>query len=194
MHLVIGLTGPNASGKGEIAARLGSRGFTLHSLSDVVREEAARRGFPAEREFLIQVGNALRREGGPGVLAARILPRLQDGGRAVVDSIRNPAEVRVLRESLPRFVLLGVQAPLDTRYRRSLERARPGDPRTLEEFAAREAQENTADPTTQQLDETFRLADRVLDNTGDLARLAAALDRLLDELDRVDGSNPAPIP
>jgi len=194
VNLVIGLTGPNASGKGEIAAHLGSRGFSLHSLSDIVREEAARRGLPVEREFLIQVGNTLRREGGPGVLAGRILPRLRDGGRAVVDSIRNPAEVRVLRDNLPRFVLLGVSAPLETRYLRNVERARPGDPTTLDEFAAREAQENSADPTTQQLDETFRLADRVLDNTGDLARLAEAVDRLLEELDRVDRSNPAPIP
>jgi dephospho-CoA kinase len=193
VDVVIGLTGPNASGKGEVAAHLGSRGFSLHSLSDIVREQAALQGFPPEREFLIQVGNALRRQEGPGALALRMLPRLR-GGRAVVDSIRNPAEVRVLRDSLTHFVLLGVRAPIDLRFRRSLARARPGDPDTLEGFEAREAQENAADPTAQQLDETFRLADRVIDNSGDLARLAEALDRLLGELDRVDGSNPAPIP
>ena len=87
--MLIGLTGPNAAGKGEVASFLGSRGLRIHSLSDVVREEALARGLGTAREHLILVGNELRRRWGPGVLAERILPRL--AGRAVVDSIRNPA-------------------------------------------------------------------------------------------------------
>jgi hypothetical protein len=123
--MVLGLTGPNAAGKGEVADYLRARGFTVHSLSDVVREEARLRGLPPEREHLIRVGNLLRKQSGAGVLAERILPRL--GARMVVDSVRNPAEVTVLRR-LPRFVLLGVDAPVEVRFERSLRRARPGDP------------------------------------------------------------------
>jgi dephospho-CoA kinase len=170
---VLGLTGPNAAGKGEVAAYLGRLGFRLHSLSDTVREEAAARGLPPEREHLITTGNRLRREGGAGELARRILGRL--GDRDVVDSIRNPAEVEVLR-SLPHFLLLGVRASLKCRFRRSLERARPGDPATLEEFRERERQENSTDPDAQQLEETMKLADRVLSNDGDLAQLQRAVD------------------
>lgn len=177
---MLGLTGPNASGKGEIACYLGARGFGVHSLSDVVRDVAAKRGLPPERKHLIEIGNALRREHGPGVLAVEILARL--GRRAVVDSIRNPAEVRVLRDALTRFVLIGVTAPLETRFRRSLARARPGDPTTRKAFAERERQENAADPTSQQLDETFRLADHVVDNVGDLDELRSAMDRWLDRI------------
>ena len=84
MNLVIGLTGPNAAGKGEVAAHLASLGFKVHSLSDVVREEAARQDLPPERANLIRIGNGLRRQGGAGVLAQRILSRLED--RAVVVS------------------------------------------------------------------------------------------------------------
>jgi len=180
VNLVLGLTGPNAAGKGEVASHLERRGFVVHSLSDVVREEAARQGLPPEREHLIRIGNELRESGGAGVLAERILPRL--GGRAVVDSIRNPAEVAVLR-TLPRFVLIGVGAPVEVRFRRALERARPGDPRTLAAFRAREAQENTADPLAQQLEATFRLADRVVDNAGDLAALHRQVDCLVEALE-----------
>jgi dephospho-CoA kinase len=179
VDLTIGLTGPNAAGKGEVASRLRQLGFAVHSLSDVVREEAAARGLPPAREHLIRIGNLLRREGGPGVLAERILPRL--AGRAVVDSIRNPAEVGVFRRSLPRFVLLGVTAPLEVRFRRALARARPGDPATVEEFEAREREENLAEATRQQLAATFRLADRVIDNSGDLADLHRRIDLLLAE-------------
>jgi dephospho-CoA kinase len=174
--MVLGLTGPNAAGKGEVADYLRARGFTVHSLSDVVREEARLRGLPPEREHLIRVGNLLRKQSGAGVLAERILPRL--GARMVVDSVRNPAEVTVLRR-LPRFVLLGVDAPVEVRFERSLRRARPGDPRTLEEFRERERQENASDPEGQQLDATFRLADRIIENDGsreDLhVRIEAAL-------------------
>ena len=178
MKIVLGLTGPNAAGKGEVAACLRGRGFAVHSLSDVVREEAAARGLPPERAHLIRIGNLLREEGGPGILATRILPRL--GHRDVVDSIRSPGEVEVLR-GLPSFVLLAVRAPVEVRFRRALARGRPGDPRTLEEFQARERQENAADPWSQQLDATFRLADRVLDNDGGLDRLGQAVERLLDQ-------------
>jgi len=156
-----------------VAAHLERLGFARHSLSDIVREEAARRGLPPEREHLIEIGNLLRREGGPGVLAERILPRL--GRRGAVDSIRNPAEVETLR-SLPHFVLLGVAAEIECRFGRSLERARPGDPSTLEEFRERERQENSADPVAQQLGATFRLADAVIENDGNLDELHRRVD------------------
>jgi len=173
---ILGLTGPNAAGKGEVAAYLAELGFEVHSLSDVVRAAAARRGVPPTREHLIRIGNELRREGGPGVLAGRIRSEL--GDRAVVDSIRNPAEVEALR-AVPGFVLIGVTAPVERRFERSRRRARPGDPGTLGEFVERERQENAADPTSQQLDATFRLADHVIDNQGDLTDLRRRVDAIL---------------
>jgi dephospho-CoA kinase len=36
--LVLGLTGANAAGKGEVASYLRDRGFAVHSLSDVIRD------------------------------------------------------------------------------------------------------------------------------------------------------------
>jgi hypothetical protein len=60
-------------------------GFAVHSLSDVVREEAAARGLPPERGHLIEVGNDLRRLFGPGALAERIVPRLAGRRRGGLD-------------------------------------------------------------------------------------------------------------
>ncbi len=177
MPLVVGVTGPNAAGKGEVSAYLGGRGFTLHSLSDIVREEAAARGLPPVREHLIRIGTELREKGGPGVLASRLLPRL--GPRDVVDSIRNPAEVEVLR-GVPGFVLIGVDAPAVVRFARSRDRARPGDPSTFAEFTSRELQENSANPAGQQLAATFRLADRVIVNDDDLGNLHSQIGSILE--------------
>ena len=177
--LVVGLTGPNAAGKSEVAAWFAERGFRVHSLSDAVRDEARSRGLGVGREDLIRVGTDLRRQEGPGVLALRMLSRL--GSRDVVDSIRNPAEVGVLR-TLPRFVLLGVTAAEGLRFERSLLRARPGDPATLDQFRRREEEENASDPAAQQLSATFRLADRIVANDGDRAALHRALEVLLAAL------------
>ena len=85
--MIIGLTGKFAAGKGTVAEVLTARGFRYHSLSDVLREELAARGIAESREALTAVGNELRRDGGPDVLARRIQARLQDGGDHIVDSI-----------------------------------------------------------------------------------------------------------
>src|SRR5678815_3787020 len=74
--MTIGITGPNAAGKGEAAAYLVQKGYAYHSLSDVLREDLELRGIPPTRENLIAIGNELRTLGGAGVLAERILPRL----------------------------------------------------------------------------------------------------------------------
>ncbi len=128
------------------------------------------------RDNLIAMGERLRSKGGPGVLARRILPRLS--GRDVVDSIRHPGEVEVLR-TLPRFVLLGLNAPRPLRFERSINRGRLGDGTTLEEFSRKEERENSDSEAGQQLERTLRLADASIVNDGSLAdladRIAAAL-------------------
>ncbi len=168
-----------------MAKFLAVRGFAVHSLSDVVRDEAARRGLDHSRDSLIRVGVEMRTEAGPGALARQVLPRLS--GRAVVDSIRNPGEVEVLR-TLPRFVLLGIDAPQPLRFQRSLRRGRLGDGATLEEFARKEERENSKTEAGQQLLATLALADRVVDNDGTIAQLHIRTRRALKAVLRFGGS------
>jgi dephospho-CoA kinase len=151
-----------------VAGFLQHFGFSVHSLSDVVREAAARQGREGTRDDLIAIGVSLREQGGPGALARAVLPRLT--ARSVVDSIRNPGEVQVLR-SLPSFLLLGVDAPQALRFERSLRRGRVGDGATLEEFDAKERRENSTTEAGQQLLATFKLADVEVNNDGTLEEL-----------------------
>ena len=174
--MVIGLTGPNACGKGEVATHLARQGFALHSLSDIVREEARARGLPPEREHLIRIGQELRRAEGPGVLAERLLPRLT--AKAVVDSIRAPAEVAVLR-SRPDFGLVAIDAPVEVRWRRAVERQRAGDATDLESFRAQEQLENRDDPASQQVMRAMEMADAHIVNDGTIDELHAKIDQLV---------------
>ena len=144
----------------------------------MVREEATRLGLDHTRDNLIEVGVKMRAEGGPGALARAVVPRLR--GREVVDSIRNPGEVAVLR-TLPRFILLGVEAPQALRFQRSLKRGRSGDGATLEQFARQESLENSLTETGQQLLATLALADVVVNNDDTLETLRS---RVIEALAR----------
>src|SRR5215475_2982517 len=97
--MLIGLTGRNASGKGEVAKYLERKSFYYFSLSDVIRDEIRRRDKPMTREILIDTGNELRHQYGPAVLAQRILDKIESDKHYVIDSIRNPKEVEALRST-----------------------------------------------------------------------------------------------
>jgi dCMP deaminase len=179
--MIIGLTGKNGGGKGEIAKFLAERGFRALSLSDILREEAERLEKPVTREMLVQLGNQLRKESGPGVLAERIFARLDPEKNYVIDSIRHPEEVRVFKRRRD-FTLVNVLAPQKLRFERLKLRGRENDPRSYEEFLALEAKEaKSAESSAQQLDETVALADVTIENGGPLRELHEKAKRLLLE-------------
>jgi len=173
---LIGLTGSNGSGKGEAAAFFAARGYACRSLSDIIREDLAADGFPADRDHLIARGNALRREGGPDILARRLLERV--AGPTVVDSIRNPAEVERFRRE-EGFLLLALDAPSALRYERVLRRGRNESAATLEEFLRKEEEERGKDPAAQQIQRCFEMADFVVANDGSLEQLHRRLEVFL---------------
>ena len=181
--IIIGLTGRNASGKTTAGHFLASRGFTYLSLSDVIRDEAKHRGLSDERENLIALGNELRERHGPGALAELTVSRMQQDRNYAVDSIRHPAEVMALRK-VGGFTLFHVFAPLEARFARSLTRARAGDAQTLQEFIRQEEREfASSNAAAQQLLETERLANRVIDNNGTLEAFATELTTALKQVE-----------
>ena len=50
--MLIGLTGRNAAGKGEVAEYLKNKSFYYYSLSDVIRDEIRSRGQQPTRDVL----------------------------------------------------------------------------------------------------------------------------------------------
>ena len=174
--MIIGLTGTNGAGKTIAAEHLRSNGFAYHSLSDEIRAELESEGREATRENLIEAGNRLRADQGPAVLAERVKRRLRPDRNYVVDSIRNPHEVRAL-QSAGNFCLLHLDGPREIRYERVRERGGPRTPASLDEFTAQEEREtNSTDPTHQQLRACREMADENLINAGTLEELRAALD------------------
>jgi dCMP deaminase len=180
--MLIGLTGRNAAGKGEVAKYLQTKSFYYYSLSDAIRDEIRARKLEVSRESLIQVGNELRQTFGASILADRILGLTAPDRNYVIDSIRNPAEVAALRKAYRSFKLIRVDAPLQIRFERTVARRRENDPITFDAFAALDKREASGDPLSQNLDEVERLADEVLVNDASLAELHPKIDSIVGRL------------
>lgn len=168
--MIVGLTGKNAAGKGELAKHIQSKGFVYFSLSDALREEASKRGLDHSRDTMINLGNELRKRFGSGILAKRINEKIKKGQAAgkkdfVIDSIRNPGEIGELRKNKG-FLLVGVVTDQKIRFQRLLKRGRIGDATTFEEFKRQEDLENNDEASGQQLDKCLELADRHISSNG----------------------------
>lgn len=169
--MIIGLTGKNGAGKGVSAEYLKRSGFAYFSLSDMIREEIKKSGCKITRETLIETGHKLRADGGAAVLAELVLEKLDIDKNYVIDSIRNPAEVKTLKRRKD-FLLLCIDAEQKRRFERCRDRAREGDPTDFKTFVTLEEKELTNDnPAGQQLLATAALADRVVDNNGTIVEL-----------------------
>lgn len=180
--MIIGLTGRNASGKGEAAEFLKSKGFYYHSLSDVIREEVQKRGEEVTRDTLVAVGRDLRSRNGGGILAEEIVRRLEADKNYVVDSFRHPEEVQAFRR-LPGFYLISVEASPEVRFKRIQERGRESDPSKIEDFRLLEEKESTRrSPEGQDLTGTEALADFRVRNEGSLPELHDSLAKLIQDL------------
>jgi dephospho-CoA kinase len=173
---LIGLTGTNGAGKGEVAAFYRARGYAYASLSDILRDELRARGAEITRDSLILVGNELRRRFGPDVLARRTMERTS--GPAVIDSIRNMAEVAFFR-AREGFVLLAVDAPIEVRFARVSARGRNESAGTLEAFRKKEDEERAGGEAAQQLEACLVAADHLVWNDGTIEDLHRKLEELL---------------
>ncbi len=178
--MIVGISGLYGAGKSEAVEFLRARSFYALSLSDVIRAELEARSQTETRELMIETGNELRSRGGPAALAKRLLPQLLPDRNYVIDSIRHPAEVEALRGAASGFRLLWIDADEARRFERLQQRARGGDPPTLEGLRSLEGRElGSEDPAKQQLLAVRKLADFEVPNDGQLEELHAALQGVL---------------
>jgi len=173
---LIGLTGTNGAGKGEVAAYLVKKGYEYFSLSDLIREELIKRDEEVTRDNLIKMGNQLREKFGADILARLVMEKIK--GKTVIDSIRNPKEVEYLRKQKD-FILLCIDAPVELRYERAKKRGRIESATNLREFIQKEEEEMTSYKNGQQLRNCMSLADITLINDGTLEDLYQKLEALL---------------
>ncbi len=178
--MIIGFTGKNGAGKTIVIDYLKSKGFETFSLSDILREEIRKKGLVEERENLIKIGNELREKYGPGILAKLALDKVEKIDNVAIDSIRNLYEIEELRKNKD-FILIGIEAPVELRYKRIVERKRIGENISLEQFIEIEEKENSNDEKKQQLNKCLELADKIIENIGGIEELYQKIDIILKD-------------
>lgn len=171
MNNIVGITGMNGSGKGTVVDFLKQKGFKHYSASDFILEEIIKLGLPQNRDSMILVGNKLRSEFGPGYIAEELIKRAKnDGGKAIIESIRTVGEVEILKNSGGK--LLAVDADQKIRFDRAVKRGSVKDNITWEQFVEQENLESeSTDPNKQNLIACRNLADDVVNNDGTLIDL-----------------------
>lgn len=183
--VVIGLTGPNAAGKGEICKYLASKGFFSTSLSDILRQIAKKRKIPPSRINLVNLGNELREKFGSGILAQWLIKKICQSGKnkVVVDSIRTTGEIYVLKKKFKEnFYLIHVTAPKKIRFKYILSRGREGDPKTYKEFLEIEKKECSKKTVQQQIHRCKQLSDFFINNNSTLEQLYKKVDNILSKI------------
>jgi len=181
--MIIGITGPIASGKSVLVEMLIEKGFTYYKLSEEVREEAKKLGIFIERKALQDLGNAMREKYGNGYWAEKLAFKIFPGNKYVIDGIRNPGEIDVLKK-LDNFVLIGVNAPIEKRLQWILSRNKDSDPKTIEEIKAVDARDRGVGESSsgQQSAKCYDMADICIQNDGTFEELAKKMSELLETL------------
>lgn len=147
---IIGISGTNGAGKDTVGHILEEEhGFLFVSVTEVLRNELRRQGFPVDREHLRELSASWRREFGFHVLVDRAMDYYNDQPKGkykgvAIASLRHPAEAERIHELGGEVWWLDADALLRfTRIKaNAATRARAGeDEKTFEQFKAEEEAE-----------------------------------------------------
>lgn len=172
---LFGVSGTNGSGKdsfGEILAA--KHGYLFISVTDLLRDEAKKRGLPIEREVLRNISAEWRRQHGLGVLIDMGVKSYEEKGGdsnyrgLVLSSLRNPGEADSVHAHDGKVVWTDADAKI--RYDRIYSRQRTAeDDKTFEQFKQEEQDEMSysGDKATLSTAAVREKADIFLLNEGD---------------------------
>ncbi len=146
--IAIVVTGMPGSGKSIFSETARELGFEVYVMGDVVRRELVRRGLPITRSNMAMVAVELRKIYGEDFVAKMTVNEVfsshggSDGCRyVVIDGSRSLKEIEVFRKSFSEVIIIGIHASPKTRFARLSSRGREGDPKSWEEFVARDSLE-----------------------------------------------------
>lgn len=188
----VGVVGQIAVGKGVLVEYLTKKlGFISFSLSSILHEELKKKNIKEfTRKTLQDMGDELRRKNGDAVLAEKAIESLlkQGKNRVVIEGIRNPGEVEFLKKN-PNFVLIGVKANRELRFKRLLKRAKPWDPKTYADFVKVDRRDLGIGQGKfgQQVGKCLAYCDFILTNNKDTKDLQRKVDALMKKIFKING-------
>lgn len=176
MKKIIGIVGPIGSGKDTAAEFIGQKIKTkVFTISQFLKEIAAKRGIEPTRENLIKLGTQTGLDQGEDYLARIVLEKVSSTG--VLAGIRFTKIIEFLKAN-SEFILIAVSADPQIRFQRAQARDRLGEASTFEEFIANEQKENSA-PNIQRVFECMKMAKYQVGNDGTQDEFYIKLEEIL---------------
>lgn len=171
---VLGITGLAGAGKDTAAEYLRENyGFKWLNFSDILVEEAKKRGLKTNKINLSKLGNEYREEYGKAGLAVKIMEEIKSSGNSkfVVTGFRSPEEVEYIKNRVNSFMLIEMRTKKELRWRRRKE----SDPQTKKEFFKRDKE----DIKKKGLGKVLKMSDQVIKNNSTRESLYKILEELL---------------
>ena len=182
--MIIGITGTDGAGKGEVVKYLTEQhNFIHYSARALITEAVKDRGLEPSRKNFRLTANDLRRQHGNDFIVKETFKKIVAEGamNAVIESIRTTAETETLKKE--GGILIAVDADQALRYRRIKKRQSESDHISLAEFKQQEELEmNDPDPNGMQKAAVMAVADHTIINDGTLATLHKKIEQTLKQL------------
>jgi dephospho-CoA kinase len=180
--LFIGIVGTNGAGKTELCNYLAQKGFSVFSLSDIVREAARKKDLPLTRDNLVETGTNLKTEFGSNVLATKAYQKVIENNlqHVVFDSIRHISEVRYLKER--GCNIIGITASIKTRFDRIKSRQRETDNVDFETFKKQDERENLGKSLGQNINQALEECEVIIENEGGKESLYSQIDKFVSSI------------
>ncbi|WP_455368589.1 AAA family ATPase [[Eubacterium] cellulosolvens] len=139
---VIAIAGMPGAGKAVASNTAKEFGIQVFLCGDVLREEAKNRKIVATPENFGKLMLQMRQDEGPSVMIKRLLPRISEAKSKIVmvEGLRSIDELESLMNTF-KVILLAIHANPKQRYQRLISRGRGDDPKTIDEFNARDSRE-----------------------------------------------------
>lgn len=182
--MIVGITGTNGSGKGEVVNYLvREKGFAHYSVRSFLTKELERQGRGDDRSELRLLANELRATKDPAYIIRTLYEQaVVDGVKnAVIESVRNVGEAEFLKSNGTK--LLAVDADQKIRFDRVQERRSATDKVDFPTFVEHEEREmHPEGPHDMDVRGVMALADATITNEGTLEELHSTVEKSLTKL------------
>lgn len=186
--IVVGLPG---SGKSTIAEMLREEKFDVIEYGDIWRELLKKAKIPlndpkATREFTAR----LREKYGKDIYSKYAVKKIRKSMKHIVlMGLRSTYELDYIKKKVDKVDIIAVRSPFETRFNRLKNRAKPEDPKTIDDFKWLETREKRGFLPDKKEEKhgvlvIMKQADYVIDNSGTKEELKLKLDRVLSKIDK----------